>query len=196
VAANDWVAYTDGACAPSNPGPSGWGAVLVAPDGTTETDHYGFIGPGTNQIAELTAAIEGLTLVPAGETVELVSDSQYVLKGISEWRAGWERKGWKNSKGEPVANLALWKKLFALAARAQRRPVQRARRCTGQPGAAAQGPQRRPARGLNGFTTPKRPPSAFAASSARPPWRPVRSAFRGGRCALRCRRGCLGTHHG
>lgn len=110
-----WLAYTDGACAPSNPGPAAWGAVLVAPDGRTETDHFGFIGHGTNQIAELTAAIEGLTRVPAGAAVELVSDSQYVLKGLSEWRAGWERKGYRNSKGEPVANLGLWKQLFALA---------------------------------------------------------------------------------
>lgn len=110
-----WIAYTDGACAPSNPGPAAWGAVLIAPDGRTETDHFGFIGHGTNQIAELTAAIEGLTRVPAGALVELVSDSQYVLKGLSEWRAGWERKGYRNSKGEPVANLHLWKQLFALA---------------------------------------------------------------------------------
>jgi ribonuclease HI len=83
-----WVAYTDGACAPTNPGPAGWGAVVIAPDGKTETDHFGFIGLGTNQIAELTAAIEGLQRVPKGAAVELVSDSQYVLKGISEWRAG------------------------------------------------------------------------------------------------------------
>jgi ribonuclease HI len=110
-----WVAHTDGACAPTNPGPAGWGVVLVAPDGKTESDHHGFIGPGTNQIAELTAAIEGLRRVPAGGAVELVCDSQYVVKGLSEWRAGWERKGFKNSKGEVVANLALWKKLFALA---------------------------------------------------------------------------------
>ncbi len=55
-----WIAYTDGACAPTNPGPAGWGAVLIAPDGGGETDHFGFIGLGTNQIAELTAAIEGL----------------------------------------------------------------------------------------------------------------------------------------
>ena len=109
-----WIAYTDGACAPSNPGPAGWGAVLIEPRGGTERDHFGFIGHGTNQIAELTAAIEGLARVPSGAAVELVSDSQYVLKGISEWRAGWERKGWRNSKGEPVANLALWKRLFAL----------------------------------------------------------------------------------
>jgi ribonuclease HI len=89
--------------------------VLIAPDGKTESDHYGFIGPGTNQIAELTAAIEGLARVPQGAAVELVCDSQYVVKGLSEWRAGWERKGFKNSKGERVANLALWQKLFALA---------------------------------------------------------------------------------
>lgn len=110
-----WLAYTDGACAPSNPGPAGWGAVLFAPAGQGTSEHYGFIGPGTNQIAELTAAIEGLSRIPLGAAVELVSDSQYVLKGLSEWRVGWERKGFKNSKGDPVANLALWKRLFALA---------------------------------------------------------------------------------
>ena len=110
-----WVAYTDGACAPSNPGPAAWGAVVIAPDGGEVAAHSGFIGHGTNQIAELTAAIEGLTRTPEGVAVELVSDSQYVLKGVTEWRAGWERKGFRNSRGEPVANLALWKRLFALA---------------------------------------------------------------------------------
>jgi ribonuclease HI len=110
-----WIAYTDGACAPSNPGPAGWGAVLIEPGGSSPTEHYGFIGHGTNQIAELNAAIEGLARVPAGAEVELVSDSQYVLKGLSEWRAGWERKGFRNSKGDVVANLDLWRKLFALA---------------------------------------------------------------------------------
>jgi ribonuclease HI len=110
-----WTAYTDGACAPSNPGPAGWGVVVIAPDGTTETDHWGFIGHGTNQIAELTAAIEGLSLVPEGAEVELVSDSQYVLKGLMEWRSGWERRGFRNSKGEAVANLDLWRRLFAVA---------------------------------------------------------------------------------
>ena len=65
--------------------------------------------------AELTAAIEGLSHVPSGAAVELVSDSQYVLKGLTEWRTGWERKNYRNSKGEPVANLALWKQLFAAA---------------------------------------------------------------------------------
>jgi ribonuclease HI len=87
---------------------------VVLQPGAAPTEHYGFIGPGTNQIAELTAAIEGLSRVPAGEKVELVSDSQYVLKGVSEWRQGWERRGFKNSKGEPVANLALWKRLYSV----------------------------------------------------------------------------------
>lgn len=111
----NWTAYTDGACAPSNPGPAGWGAVVIAPDGVTETDHFGFIGHGTNQIAELTAALEGLSRVPPGAEVELVSDSQYVLKGLMEWRSGWERRGYRNAKGETVANLELWKRLFAVA---------------------------------------------------------------------------------
>ncbi len=110
-----WVAYTDGACAPSNPGPSAWGAVILGPDGVEVEAAQGFIGRGTNQIAEITAAIEGLSRIPEGAAVELVSDSQYVLKGLSEWRAGWERKGWRNSKNEPVANLELWKRLFAVA---------------------------------------------------------------------------------
>jgi ribonuclease HI len=109
-----WRAITDGACAPSNPGPAGWGAILVSPQGQ-RTEHYGFIGPGTNQIAELSAGIEALRRTPVGAQVELIADSQYLLKGLSEWRAGWERKGFRNSKGERVANLELWKTLFALA---------------------------------------------------------------------------------
>jgi len=60
-------------------------------------------------------AVEGLLRTPEGAAVELVSDSQYVLKGLSEWRAGWERRGFRNSKNEPVANLELWKRLFAIA---------------------------------------------------------------------------------
>lgn len=109
-----WIAYTDGGCAPSNPGPAGWGAVIVPPNAERKL-LSGFIGPGTNQIAELSAAIEALEHTPLGASVELVSDSQYVLKGLSEWRAGWERRGWRNAKGEPVANRAYWELLFKLA---------------------------------------------------------------------------------
>lgn len=72
----------------------------------------GFLGRKTNQVAELTAAREALSRTPVGCAVTLVSDSQYVLKGISEWRKGWERRGWVNAKGEPVANQHLWQALF------------------------------------------------------------------------------------
>lgn len=108
-----FVVYSDGACK-GNPGPAGWGAVLLEA-GEVRFSGGGFIGTQTNQIAELVAAIEGLSRVPEGARVELVSDSQYTLKGLTEWRAGWERRGWKNASGEPVANQAYWKKLFALA---------------------------------------------------------------------------------
>src|SRR5690606_6355581 len=76
-----WVAYTDGACS-GNPGPAAWGAVVLAPGGEEVAAHSGFIGFGTNQIAEIKAAIEGLSRTPEGAEVELVSDSQYVLKGL------------------------------------------------------------------------------------------------------------------
>lgn len=110
---NVWHVYTDGGCAPTNPGPCAWAAVVRAPN-AAPTEHYAFIGHGTNQIAELTGALEGLKRTPVGAEVRLVSDSQYVLKGISEWRKGWERRGWRNAKGEPVANETLWRKLFEL----------------------------------------------------------------------------------
>jgi ribonuclease HI len=108
-----WIVYSDGACS-KNPGPAGWGAVVLPADGKPQS-FSGFLGHGTNQIAELSGAIEGLANVPEGSEVELVSDSQYVLKGLAEWRAGWERRNFVNSKGDPVANQALWKRLYAVA---------------------------------------------------------------------------------
>lgn len=108
-----WVVYSDGACA-KNPGPAGWGAVVIAQGGEAQ-GFSGYLGHGTNQIAELSGAIEGLARVPEGASVELVSDSQYVLKGLTEWRRGWESRNFVNSKGDPVANLALWKRLYAVA---------------------------------------------------------------------------------
>lgn len=108
-----WTVYTDGACVP-NPGQAGWGAVAIDPTGNKQFAN-GKIGYGTNQIAEITAAIEGLLLVPAGAEVLLVSDSQYTLKGLTEWRAGWIRRNWLNASKEPVANRALWERLFAVA---------------------------------------------------------------------------------
>lgn len=105
--------YTDGGASP-NPGPAGWGAVLIKEDGSALTAN-GFIGVSTNQVAELMGATEGLKLTPEGASVELICDSQYVLKGLGEWRKGWEAKGMRNSKGVPVANGEFWKALYAVA---------------------------------------------------------------------------------
>lgn len=111
-ATGPFVVYSDGGCH-GNPGPAGWG-VVVLQGGRVVGVAGGFLGHQTNQIAELEAAIAGLTRTPAGSVVELVSDSQYVLKGISEWRKGWEARGWLNSNKQPVANKAIWQRLFAL----------------------------------------------------------------------------------
>lgn len=108
-----FIAYSDGSCK-SNPGPAGWGVVILDERGQFLEEARGFIGEATNQVAELSGAIAALRLTPVGALVELVSDSQYVLKGISEWRKGWEAKGWRNAKNEAVANKEVWKVLFAL----------------------------------------------------------------------------------
>lgn len=105
--------YSDGGCK-GNPGPAGWGVVVVA-GGKQVLEAAGYIGSKTNQVAELEAAIQGLMLTAPGAEVELVSDSQYVLKGLSEWRAGWERRGFTNSVGDPVANQDYWTRLYAVA---------------------------------------------------------------------------------
>lgn len=107
-----FVVYSDGGCH-GNPGPAGWGVVVLEAGRVVEVAG-GYLGRQTNQIAELEAAIAGLTRTPTGSVVELVSDSQYVLKGISEWRKGWEARGWLNSARQPVANQAIWQRLFAL----------------------------------------------------------------------------------
>lgn len=106
-----WTCYTDGGCH-GNPGPSGWGCVVISPKGIA-SEGSGFLGHGTNQIAELNAGLAGLLMTPVGANILLLSDSQYLLKGISEWRSGWEAKGFRNSKKEIVANLDLWKEIFA-----------------------------------------------------------------------------------
>ena len=109
-----WTCFTDGGCQ-GNPGPCGWGAVVLPPDSGAKIEGSGFLGHGTNQIAELRAALHGIEMTPVGAEVLLVSDSQYALKGLTEWRRSWEAKGFRNAKGEIIANLALWKLLYAAA---------------------------------------------------------------------------------
>ncbi len=109
--------YTDGACI-GNPGPGGWAYVIPdgdVGDGKPVEAFGGESNATTNQRMELTAAIRGLGATPAGSAIELVTDSQYVVKGMTEWLPGWLRDGWRNSKKEPVANQDLWRELVALA---------------------------------------------------------------------------------
>lgn len=106
------IVYTDGACS-GNPGPGGW-AWAIAPRG--ETNDSGAEPATTNQRMELQAVLSALrTLAPAPGPIEIVSDSQYVVKCFTEgWWQGWLRRGWKNSQREPVANRDLWEPLISL----------------------------------------------------------------------------------
>jgi len=102
--------YTDGACR-GNPGPGGWGALLVL--GEKRREMCGGEQNTTNNRMELTAAIEGLGALKRRCNVLLVTDSQYVMKGVQEWMAGWKKRGWKTAAKKPVKNVDLWQKLDA-----------------------------------------------------------------------------------
>jgi len=100
--------YSDGACK-GNPGPGGWGAVLVA--GGHEKELFGGESPTTNNRMELTAVIEALRALKRPCVVNIYTDSQYVQKGISEWINGWKARGWKTADKKPVKNADLWQVL-------------------------------------------------------------------------------------
>jgi ribonuclease HI len=106
--------YTDGACK-GNPGPGGWGVLLKS--GTTEKELYGGELGTTNNRMELTAVIQALTALKRPCAVTLYLDSQYVLKGITEWLPGWKAKGWRTASKQPVKNDDLWRQLDELVAR-------------------------------------------------------------------------------
>lgn len=112
IANNPVVIYTDGACK-GNPGPGGWGVLLRAADGT-EKEMFGGERATTNNRMEMTAVIEALAALKRPCRVELYLDSQYVLKGATEWLAGWKSRGWKTAAKEPVKNVDLWQKLDQL----------------------------------------------------------------------------------
>lgn len=103
--------YTDGACK-GNPGPGGWG-VLLKSAGTQKELFGGELGT-TNNRMELTAVIEALSALKRPCHVTLHADSQYVLKGITEWLAGWKARGWKTAAKQPVKNVDLWQRLDEL----------------------------------------------------------------------------------
>jgi ribonuclease HI len=107
--------YTDGACS-GNPGPGGWAYILVHPATGKAKRAAGAEPHTTNNRMELTAAIEGLAALKSPCRVKLVTDSEIVGKGLSEWMAGWKRRGWRKSDNKPVLNDDLWKRLDELAA--------------------------------------------------------------------------------
>jgi ribonuclease HI len=108
------VIYTDGACR-GNPGPGGWGAILIS--GERERELCGGELQTTNNRMELMGAIQALEALNRPCTVELHTDSQYVRTGISEWLAGWKARGWKTAAKAPVKNEDLWRRLDEARAR-------------------------------------------------------------------------------
>jgi ribonuclease HI len=107
--------YTDGACS-GNPGPGGWGAVLLY--GQHEKELCGGQRePTTNNRMELTAAIQALEHLTRPSVVRLHTDSTYVRSGIMSWLAGWQRNGWRTSDRKPVKNADLWQRLADAVAR-------------------------------------------------------------------------------
>lgn len=111
----DLFAYTDGACS-GNPGPGGWGCVMIARDGgavVREKELKGGARLTTNNQMELLAAISALESLTKPSRITIVTDSAYVKDGITGWIHGWKKKGWKTAAGKPVKNEDLWKRLDA-----------------------------------------------------------------------------------
>ena len=101
--------------APGNPGPGGWGAILIS--GKHRKEICGGEAVTTNNRMELTAAIAALEALKRPSRVDLHTDSEYVKKGISEWIHGWKQRGWKTADKKPVKNVELWQRLDAARAR-------------------------------------------------------------------------------
>ena len=106
--------YTDGACS-GNPGPGGWGAILLAPPHRKELS--GGDRETTNNRMELQAAIEALEALKYPSRVQLYTDSIYVRDGITKWIDGWRRNGWRTAAKKPVKNVELWQRLDAAVQR-------------------------------------------------------------------------------
>lgn len=107
------VAYTDGACL-GNPGPGGWGARILYPDGSVA--EYGGAARAltTNNQMELQAAIEALQRMRHFQSVTVVTDSRYVIDGVTQWIHGWRRRNWLTASRTPVKNQQLWMRLADL----------------------------------------------------------------------------------
>ena len=109
---NQVIIYTDGACS-GNPGPGGWGAILMYKEAKKEIS--GGMRKTTNNIMEITAVIEALKCLKVESNVKIYSDSAYVVNAFLQgWIYNWMEKGWKTASGEPVKNKELWKELYSL----------------------------------------------------------------------------------
>jgi ribonuclease HI len=106
--------YTDGACE-GNPGPGGYAAIIDRNGKRTEVK--GGERQTTNNRMELLAVIAGLRTLEEPATVSIVTDSQYVAKGMTTWIHSWRRKGWRTASGTPVKNRDLWEELDTLGRR-------------------------------------------------------------------------------
>jgi ribonuclease HI len=106
--------YTDGACS-GNPGPGGWGAVLLYGEATKEI--YGSEAHTTNNRMEIMGAIQALSLLKQPCIIHLYTDSTYLREGITKWIHGWKKNNWRTADKKPVKNVDLWQALeTALAA--------------------------------------------------------------------------------
>lgn len=112
-------AYTDGACS-GNPGPGGWGALLIAKDGgkvVKTRELSGGAEDTTNNRMELMAAISALEALDRPSSLTVVTDSNYVKGGVTGWIFGWKKNGWKTAARKPVKNVDLWQRLDEAQAR-------------------------------------------------------------------------------
>lgn len=108
--------FTDGACS-GNPGPGGWGVVMRAKN--SEKELSGAEAATTNNRMEMMAVIAGLEALKRPCKVTVTTDSQYVMKGMTEWLAGWKARNWRTASKQPVKNADLWQRLEAAAAKHQ-----------------------------------------------------------------------------
>ena len=105
------VIFTDGACS-GNPGPGGWGSIVALPEGTVR-ELGGSNKETTNNRMEMVAALRALAILetPPNCPIIVYTDSEYLIRGITQWIWGWRSRGWKNSEGKDVANRDLWEEL-------------------------------------------------------------------------------------
>lgn len=103
--------WCDGACS-GNPGPGGWGTIVEQAGNRRELS--GGSSKATNNQMEIQAMIEGLKTTAPGTHVRIITDSEYVMKGATQWIKGWIRNGWKTASKQPVKNQELWQELHAL----------------------------------------------------------------------------------